>query len=68
MREEIIDGILHFELHGEFIPYSSQHLTTLLIDSRSREATPTPLFYQYPKIEKQIDVYPDNGIICCDER
>lgn len=33
-NEQIIDGILHFELHGEMVPYGQQELTRMLIEVR----------------------------------
>lgn len=62
-EEKVIDGILHFELHGEFVPYSQQFLTSMLLASRSREAN--PLYHYHPPAKVPIDVYPDNGSIYC---
>lgn len=45
INEQIIDGILHFELEGEMVPYCQQALTKMLMESRGHvehiESIPT---------------------------
>ena len=66
-EESVIDGVLSFKLaeNGQFIQYTPQQLSSMLVESRKRESD-----LRYVKaIGKQIDPYPSNvsDVICCDE-
>ena len=66
-EESLIDGVLSFKLveDGQFIQYTQQQLSAMLVESRKRESD-----LRYVKaIGNQIDTYPSNvsDVICCDE-